>query len=101
MQAILSVSVSTSEQLHKCTVLQNGQDKTRKRISRSRQSFNSSQDFLNMPSLREVALETSEDAFQKSSWNQMLLPIYQGHQIHSAQFRQQLMEDNGDALCVT
>ena len=43
----------------------------------------------------------NKDASKRSSWNQMSLPIYQGQQIASAQFRQQLMEVTGDALCVT
>ena len=29
----------------------------------------------------------SEDTSQMSSWNQMSLPIYEGHQTHSSQFR--------------
>ena len=40
----------------------------------------------------------SEDASQKSSWNQMSLPIYQGHQTPSAQFLQSLI--GSDCGCI-
>ena len=46
------------------------------------------------------ALETEQGASQRSTWNQMLLPIYQASD-PSAQFSQQLMGVTGDAFCVT
>ena len=61
---------------HFRTVLQNGQDKTPKHAPISDLSWNTGQDFLKIPSLEKLLWKLSEDAYQRTSLNQMSFPIY-------------------------
>ena len=75
--------------------------KLRKHLPRSSLQLNTRQDFLKVQAFEKLPWKPSEDASQISSWNQMSLPIYQGHQTPSAQLSQSFMGVTLDALCVT
>ena len=62
-----------------------GRTKPWKHLPRSNLSWNTRQEFLKTPSLWEDALKTERDVSQKSSWNQMSLPMYQSHPTPSVQ----------------
>ena len=77
-------------------VLQSGQDNVLKEQS----PLNTPQDFFMIPSLCEAALETERRCFSKIIlWNQMSLPIYQGHKTPSASTVPPIVNGN-DCGCI-
>ena len=63
-----------SQTPHCRTVFQNGKTKPQKHLPMSNQSWNTRQDFLKIPSLREAALETERRCFSKVNLESNVTP---------------------------
>ena len=70
LRCVSAAEHQTAEQYSKT-----GRTKPLKHLPRSSLSWNTYQHFLKIPSRGKLLWKQSEDASQKSSWNQMSLPI--------------------------